>query len=125
MITTKPSYMLDARFKWLLSLRHDKRAIKNMRNRCIKAFEYELAHSQFTPESRLSRIVTEIIERYWAVRYPEVIETPQIQMYDLSLRGGFWLNTKSLQVIHNLKQKSDFAGKGFFTKDTIKALVDY
>ena len=41
---------------------------------------------------------------YWAAKYPDCVETPTIQVYDLSIRGRLGIGAKNIGAITRLSE---------------------
>lgn len=100
-----------------------------MRLRFIRAFEYSILPENFFYD-RVQRIAVEIMERYWAAKYPECVDTPCIQVYDLSRRGEIVISAGSVtpEVLYELSDKFEIpmfveSGRSLhFSKQDIESL---
>lgn len=112
LITSKPHYILGSEYKWLRKYRHDKKALQSLKIRADMLYEYSIKDWNWN-NNRICRLATTALEMYWAARYPECVETPNIQVYDPSIRGRLGLRLKNIGAITRLSSdKFDIATEG-------------
>lgn len=107
----RPNYRLPTEYKWCTKFRDKKRILKQWRRRAILAFEYSIRDDTWNNQ-RIVGLCVELMERYWAAKYPEIVDTPTIQVYDLRLRSGLWFDSNNLTVVGNLSKRLELAGRG-------------
>lgn len=102
-ITSRPHYTLGPEYKWLTKFRHDKKALKTLKKRAEKLFEYSILGDNVYVD-RIQRISITACEMYWAAKYPDCVETPNIRVYNLSIRGRLGIRAKNIGLITRLSQ---------------------
>lgn len=104
---SRPSYRLSSDFMWLRKFRNNNKVLKNLRSRAVKAFELSITE-QYWHDYRAVALSVEAMERFWAARYPDIVDVPKIEIYDISRRGAFKISiNNNLYIFRNLQDTFD------------------
>jgi len=102
-ITLRPHYTLSSDYKWLTKFRGNKKVLQNLRSRAIRLFEYSILEDNIYND-RVQHISVKACEMYWAAKYPYCVETPNIRVYNLSIRGRLGIRAKNIGAITRLSE---------------------
>jgi len=102
-ITLRPNYTLSSDYKWLTKFRGNKKVLQNLRSRAIRLFEYSILEDNIY-NYRIQLISVKACEMYWAAKYPDCVETPNVRVYDLSIRGRLGIRSNNIGAITRLTQ---------------------
>lgn len=124
-VVAKPSYRLSPEYLWLRKFRGNKKALAILRERAVKAFYYSIDGENIL-DYRITKIAVEIMERFWAARYPEIVDIPIVQVYDTTMRGDFFYRANNnIGALTNLSQRFEMPitnGYMQFKKEHIQKL---
>lgn len=125
-VVSRPSYRLSSDFMWLRKFRNNNKVLKNLRSRAIRAFELSITE-QYWYDYRAVALAVEAMERFWAAQYPDIVDVPEIEIYDISRRGSFRMSiNNNLYIFRNLQDAFDIparclkVGGRFHAEDLIK-----